>query len=275
MNLFSRYFRQGLLAFFGLSLLILQGCMAGPGTALTVAGLGGHEVAQRFDDMGAREKAAMSVEEDLLTFSVEAIARGRTKKAEAKYLATYENTRNADPIRALSLYQVGLMYMNIYNVDRNDDLAEHYLLKAKSEFDIALLTEHVDKRLAILEDRKDEVVIQSASHYLAEWRARPKETQSTNSHINTHDNDMNEMTARAITNGQIDEARYLYLSMYNNEGTSRKLRSESLYQIGLIYLSPYNPTADKTEAEKYFKKVMEEFPGSAAAKKSMRKMSRL
>jgi len=59
--------------------------------------------------------------------------------------------------------------------------------------------------------------------------------------------------------------------MYENEGSSLELRAGSLYQIGLMYMSPYNANGDEERALEYFIRIQREFPDLNIAKKANEK----
>ncbi len=238
--------------------LLLQGCALGPGTGLAVAGLGGHQFAMNQENIAMRSHAALHEESDLLTFSVEAISRDTTDNAVSVYLEGYNNPKNSKPIRALAIYQVGLIYMNLYNRFRDDEKAAHYLELAMTEFDLAPLNERIKSRLATIKAREDHVVILTADQYLMNWKKQP---QLPPKNI-PHDDEMKDFTARAITTDRIQEAILLYTLMYENEGSTEEIKASSLYQIGLMYMSPYNENANESKALEYFVKIQREFPSS-------------
>ncbi|GAA3932246.1 hypothetical protein [Litoribacillus peritrichatus] len=242
-----------------LTAVLLQGCFPGPGSGLTVVGLGGHEFAMNQENIALRSHAALHEESDLLTFSVEAIAKDKTDNAVKVYLEGYNSEKNSKPIRALAVYQIGLIYMNLYNRFRDDEKAEHYLKLAKSEFDLEPLNKRIDARLNTLEKRKDQVVILTADQYLMNWKKQPKLPPKNI----PHDDEMKDFTARAITTDRIQEAILLYTLMYENEGSSQSIKAGSLYQIGLMYMSPYNAHADESKALEYFLRIQREFPNSS------------
>ncbi|MFC3149544.1 tol-pal system YbgF family protein [Litoribrevibacter euphylliae] len=248
----------------GLIAVSLQACFPGPGTGLTVAGLGGHKFAMNKENIELRAHAALHEESDLLTYSVEAISKDKTDEAVLTYLEGYNNPENSDPIRAIALYQIGLVYMNHYNRGRDDNKAAEYLVKARDEFNIDPLNQRIETRLAKLEKRKDNVVILTADQHLMNWKKQPKLPPKNI----PHDEEMKDFTARAITTDRIQEAILLYTLMYENKGSTDQIRASSLFQIGLMYMSPYNAKGDQEKALEYFIRIQREFPNSEVAKRA-------
>jgi tetratricopeptide (TPR) repeat protein len=251
--------------------LVLQGCFPGPGTTLSAVGLGGHKMAMNQENINLRARAALEEEPDLFTFSIEAISKNTTEKSVGVYLTGYRSETNSEPVRALALYQSALIYMNLYNRDRDDQKAREYFDKILKEFDFKLLSERVKTRIQVLEERKKQVVILSADQYLMNWKERPHKPES----IIPHDDDMKDLSARAISKDRIDEAVLLYTVMYENEGSSEELRAGSLYQIGLMLMSPYNKQADEKRAVHYFRKIQQEFPESRIVEAANRNLNYL
>ncbi len=245
----------------GLVTVSLQACFPGPGTGLTVAGLGGHKLAMNKENIAMRAQAALHEERDLLTYSVDAISKDKTDEAVATYLEGYNNPQNSDPIRAIALYQIGLLYMNHYNRDRDDEKAVEYLTKAKNEFKIKPLNQRIDERLAKIEKRKNNVVILTADQHLMNWKKQPQLPPK----VIPHDDEMKDFTARAISTDRVEEAILLYTLMYENDGSTTELRASSLFQIGLMYMSPYNARGDEEKALEYFLRIQKEFPKTKAA----------
>lgn len=251
--------------------LVLQGCFPGPGTTLSAVGLGGHKLAMNQENIQLRARAAIEEEPDLFTFSIEAISKNTTEKSVEVYLKGYRSQKNSEPVRALALYQTALIYMNLYNRDRDDQKARKYFDKILKEFDFKLLSERVKTRIQVLEKRKTQVVILSADQYLMNWKERPHKPEQ----IIPHDDDMKDLSARAITDDRIDEAVLLYTVMYENEGSSDELRAGSLYQIGLMLMSPYNKRADEKRAVHYFRKILKEFPDARVVKPATHNLNAL
>jgi len=245
----------------------LQGCFPGPGTGLTLAGLGGHQFAMTKENIALRAHAALHEEPDLLTFSIDAISNDKTEHAVETYMEGYNDPKNSQPIRAIALYQIGLIFMNHYNRDRDDDRAAFYLEKARDEFNIEPLNKRIAARLEKIEKRKDNVVILTADQHLMNWKQQPQLPPK----LIPHDDEMKDFTARAISTDRIQEAILLYTLMYENEGSSLELRAGSLYQIGLMYMSPYNANGDEERALEYFIRIQREFPDLNIAKKANEK----
>ena len=90
-----------------------------------------------------------------------------------------------------------------------------------------------------------------------------------------YDAELTAMSERAITQGRVAEAESVYLVLYDNKASSDMMRARSLYQLGLIYMSPYNQAGDNQKALAYFRKITAEFPQTEAAEKSRQRIVEL
>ena len=90
-----------------------------------------------------------------------------------------------------------------------------------------------------------------------------------------YDAELTAMSERAITQGRIAEAESVYLVLYNNKASSDNMRARSLYQLGLIYMSPYNQAGNYQKALAYFRKITDEFPATPVAGKSQERIVEL
>ena len=61
---------------------------------------------------------------------------------------------------------------------------------------------------------------------------------------------------------RVQAAEEEYLAVYENSEADEDLRAQSLYQLALINLSPYNQQADRLTALNYLRQLSEEFPES-------------
>lgn len=73
-------------------------------------------------------------EEDLLDLSIEAISERKTKEITQTYLNIYQDEKTTSREKAAALYQIGLIYMNEFNVERDDKKARYYFEKILKEF---------------------------------------------------------------------------------------------------------------------------------------------
>lgn len=248
-----------------LSVLALGGCAAA--TPLLIAEGAGHEIARRDENIKVRGAAALAEEADLLTFSVQAIARGKTDKAVATFLKGYADPDYSSNIKSLAIYQIGLIYMNRYNDFRNDDKARAYFNQHRIEFPESRLKQRVLKRLKVLEERNNEAVQLSATQLLKQVnRAKLLARDDT-----PFDAELTPMSERAITDERVEDAEGVYLILYDNKASSNEMRAKALYQLGLIYMSPYNRHGDNRKALAYFRKIATEFPQTTVAKRANHK----
>jgi len=245
-----------------LAVIILTGCAAA--TPLLVAEAGGHQLARHEEDVKVRAAAALEDEPDLLTYSIQAISRGRTEDAAATYIKGYTAEDYSENMKSLALYQLALLYMNRFNDQRDDEKARQYLLLHRQEFPVSRLKIKIEKRLAILDQRQQEAVQLSADQLLKQVDRHKLLQQDTT----PYDAELTAMSERAITQGRIEEAESVYLVLYSNTASSDEMRARSLYQLGLIYMSPYNQAGDNQKALAYFRKITREFPETKVAGKS-------
>lgn len=246
-------------------LAALGGCAAA--TPLLVVEGAGHGIVRRDEDIKVRAAAALAEERDLLTYSVQAIARGKTDEAVATYLKGYADPDYSDNIKSLAIYQIGLLYMNRYNDYRDDSKARAYFTQHRIEFPDSRLKPRVDKRLEILDQRASESVNLSAKQLLKQVnRAKLLSRNET-----PFDAELTPMSERAITDERVADAESVYLILYDNKASSDEMRAKALYQLGLIYMSPYNRHGDNKKALAYFRKIAAEFPNTSVARRAQQK----
>jgi len=223
---------------------------------LAVAGTGAYEVAKYEENIRLRAAAALRDEPDLLTYSIQAIARGQTEKAVDTYLMGYNDPDYSDNMKSLALYQIGLIYMNRFNDQRDDEKAREYFSKHRNEFPKSRLATRIQEHFAVLNQRAEDPVFVPASELLnnlnrAELLNRPNVA---------YDDELNPMSERAITENRTEDAVTVYTIVYENEASGEEIRAKALYQMGLIYMSPYNADSSRLKALEYFRKITEEFP---------------
>ena len=252
-----------------IAVVILTGCAAA--TPLLVAEAGGHQLARHDEDIKVRAAAALDEEPDLLTYSVQAISRGQAAEAAATYMKGYMDPDYSENMKSLALYQIALLYMNRFNDQRDDAQARKYLLQHRKEFPQSRLGERVTKRLAILDQRASEPVQLSATQLLKKVdRSKLLKTDST-----PFDSELTPMSERAITEGRVADAEAVYLILYDNKASSQEMRAKALYQLGLIYMSPYNQAGNNQKAMAYFRKITQEFPDTSVAGRSQQRIAQL
>jgi len=235
--------------------LLLSAC-AGP-APLAVAGSGAYEVAKYEENIRVRAAAALRDEPDLLTYSIQAISRGQSQQAIDTYLLGYNNPEYSDNMKSLAMYQIGLIYMNRFNDDRDDAKAREYFQKHRQEFPRSRLATRIQSHLAELNRRADNPVYVKAEDLLDNVN---REALLKRPNM-AFDDELNPMSERAITEGRTADAETVYTIVYENEASGEEIRAKALYQMGLIYMSPYNRDANRIKALGYFPKITEEFPG--------------
>lgn len=247
----------------------LSGCAAT--TPLLVAGTGAQQVAMHDENIKLRAAAALREEPDLLTYSVQAISQGRTEEAVDTYMKGYTSPDYSANMKSLALYQIALLYMNRYNDQRDDQRARQYLQRHRIEFPQSRLSEKIDQRLALLDNRASEPVQLSARQLLKdvdrnELLGNPRQP---------YDAELTPMSERAITEGRTDDAEAVYLILYDNKASSDEMRAKALYQLGLIFMSPYNQQGNNQKALGYLRKISNEFPATSVAPAANRRINEL
>lgn len=247
---------------------ILTGCAAT--TPLLVAEAGGHQLARYNEDINVRYAAALKEEPDLLTYSVQAISRGKTEEAVSTYMKGYSDPGYNDNMKSLALYQIALLYMNRFNDDRDDQKALRYFDRHKIEFPNSRLEDKIAKRINIIEERAKKPT-QRASQLITQVnRVKLLKRDDT-----PYDDELTDMSARAISEGRTAEAESVYLVLYSNDSSSAEMRAKALYQVGLIYMSPFNHEGNNKKALNYFRKITEEFSETATSKQAAKRINEL
>lgn len=249
--------------------VLLTGCAIA--TPLVVAGAGGHAVGRYEEDIKVRGAAALQEEPDLLTFSVEAIARNTEAKAISVYQKGIDEKTYNDNIKSLALYQIGLIYMNPYSKARNDDEALKYFNQHLTLYPNSKLRKKITAKIALLKKRKTDTA-QLSSKELLKLADRGKLLAQSNIPF---DAELTPMSERAIMTDRVADAESVYLILYSNEASSDSIRAKALYQLGLIYMSEYNSHNSNTKALYYFRKITEEFGGTRIATKAGKKVSQV
>lgn len=247
----------------------LAGCQAT--TPLLLAEVAGHQAARHDEDQKVRFAAALKDEPDLLTFSAQAISSNKTEEAVQTYMKGYSDPNYNENMKSLAIYQIALIYMNRFNEDRNDSRALSYLERHLIEFPQSRLQPRIHQHIDIIKTRQAEPVQQSAAQLLKRVdRAELLKIDST-----PFDIELNGMSERAIIQGRSADAESVYLILYSNEASSDEMRAKSLYQLGLIYMSPFNEEGDNKKALGYFRKITNEFPNTSVANNAEKRISQL
>ncbi len=255
----------------GLTLLVLTTTGCSIATPLVAAGAGGHAIGRYEENIKVRGAAALKEEPDLLTYSVQAIARGKVDAAVETYLKGLNSKSYSDSIKSLSLYQIGLVYMNPYSEQRNDETALNYFTRHLNEYPQSRLKAKIESKIALINKRKNEGTQLTADELL--HLANRSELLAQ---IDIpFDSELTPMSERAIMSDRIDDAESVYLILYDNKASSDTMRAKALYQIGLIYMSEYNTHGNNAKALNYFRKIAEEFPENPVAKKASKRMSQV
>lgn len=237
-----------------------------PTTPLFVAQITTGEVAEYKQLKNKRMTAAVEEEGDLLTYSAQAIRDNQSAQAEQLYLTGYDNTRYGPEVRAIALYQIGLIYMSRYNDQRDDQKALQYLERVDREFPGTQAAAHADARILMIRQRAQEPVQKNARELLADWQPQ------LNLDLNkpSLDPDMTLLSRRAVLKDRVDEAAQLYLLGANDPAIPADIREKALYQLGLMYMAPDNPHPDRNQAIAYLRRQLAEYPNGELASKAAR-----
>ncbi len=253
---------------FALPFVVLLPLLAAcaPTTPLFVAQVTTGEVAEYKQLKNKRMTAAVEEEGDLLTYSAQAIRDSKSAEAEQLYLTGYDNTRYSPEVRAIALYQIGLIYMSRFNDQRDDAKALQYFERIDREFPGTQAAAHADARILVIRQRAKDPVQKNARELLAEWK--PQYNLDLNKP--SLDPDMTLLSRRAVLKDRVGEAAQLYLLGANDPAIPPDIREKALYQLGLMYMAPDNPHADRDQAIAYLRRQLAEYPNGDLADKAAR-----
>ena len=252
-----------------LLLLFLAGCS--PTTPLFVAHVATHEVVEYKTLKSKRMAAAVEEEGDLLTYSALAIRDAHSPQAEQLYLSGYRDRGLSDEVRAIALYQIGLIYMSRYNDQRDDATAQLYLNRVLDEFPATRAAERAAERLMVLRGRVDEPLQKNARELLVDWK--PGADLDLNKP--SLDQDMTLLSRRAVLKNRVAEAEELYLLALRDPGVAASIKEKALYQLGLMYMAADNPRADRDKAINYLRRLLVQYPNGELAGKAARHLDRV
>lgn len=254
-----------------LTVIVLTTTGCSIATPFVAAGAGGHAIGRYEENIKVRGAAALKEEPDLLTYSVQAISRNKVDSAVETYLKGLESDSFNDNMKSLTLYQIGLLYMNPYSHQRNDNTALMYFNRHLNEFPQSRLKDKIQSKIDLIKERQNQEVQLTADELLK--IANRSELLAQNNI--PFDAELTPMSERAIMSDRIGDAESVYLILYSNEGSSDTMRAKALYQMGLIYMSEYNSQGNNAKALNYFRKIIEEFPSTAVAKQARKRMGQV
>lgn len=244
--------------------LLLAGCA--PTTPLFIAQVTTQEVAESKESKNNRMLGAIEDEGDLLTYSAMAIRDGTSAKAEATYLQGYQDGQLSDEVRAISLYQIGLIYMSRFNDQRDDTKALNTFYKVRNEFAQTRAAARSEQRIALINRRANEPLQQTARELLANW----KPSQNLNLDQPSLDPDMTLLSRRAVLKDRVADAEELYRVALKDPAVEPAIKEEALYQVALMYLAPDNPHPSRDKAIEYLRQLLAQYPNSELREKAER-----
>ncbi|AYF90317.1 tetratricopeptide repeat protein [Pseudomonas sp. JS3066] len=246
-----------------LALCLLLGACS-PTTPLFIAQVTTNEVVEYKTMKSNRMAAAVEEEGDLLTYSAMAIRDAKSPEAEELYLVGYRDDKFSDDVRAISLYQIGLIYMSRYNEQRNDAKALGYLERVLDEFPSSRAAQRAEARILVIRQRAGEPVQKTSRELLATWQP----SNNLDLYKPGLDPDMTLLSRRAVLKDRVAEAEELYLLALSDAHVQPDIKEKALYQLGLMYLAPDNPHASRDKAIGYFRRLLVQFPDSDLASKA-------
>jgi hypothetical protein len=256
---------------FLLSSILLSLWACSPATPFVAAGMGNHEFVKYQQDQRVVAAAALDEEPDLLSFSIKGIVDKKTDEVVETYLLGYGKDDYSQDMKSIAIYQVGLLYMNRLNHKRDDDKAKLYFQRHLIEFPYSILQERIQDRLKIIQDRKKHTLHLTPEQIVA----RADRTRLLSKSTQVFDQDLTPMSERAIRDGRLEDANGVYATVYENPGSSDSIKAKSLYQLGLIYMSPHNKERSMKQARFFFNKVIDEFPKSLQAHRAQQRITHM
>lgn len=244
--------------------LLLGACS--PTTPLFIAQITTNEVVEYKAMKSKRMAAAVEEEGDLLTYSAMAIRDVKSAEAEELYLVGYRDDKFSIDVRAIALYQIGLIYMSRYNDQRDDAKALGYLERVRGEFPASRAAGRAEARIPVIRQRAREPVQTSARELLASWQP----STDLDLYKPSLDPDLTLLSRRAVLKDRVAEAEELYLLALSDAHVQPDIKEKALYQLGLMYLAPDNPHASRDKAIGYLRRLLVQFPASDLAGKASR-----
>lgn len=250
-----------------LALTLLVGCS--PTTPLFIAQVTTHEVVDYKTMKNNRMLAAIEEEGDLLTYSAMAIRDAKSERAETTYLAGYHDAKLSPEVRAIALYQIGLVYMSRYNDQRSDTKATNYFYQVINEFPQTQAAGRAEARLLMMRKRAEDPVQKSPRELVANWKPKA----DLDLYKASLDPDMTLLSRRAVLKNRVGEAEQLYMLAVADPGVPQDIKEKALYQLGLMYLAPDNPQRNRDKAIGYLRRLLVQYPNSELAGKASRHLN--
>ena len=241
-----------------------------PMTPVLMVEAGNHKLMLYQKEIRLKAAAALAEEPDLISYSLKSIAENKQTKAIDTFLLGYGKENYSQDMKSIAIYQIALIYMSRLNEQRDDEKAKLYLHRHLIEFPYSILQERILAHIKIINDRKHKTVKLNPKQILAQYDATTLLSKSTL----TFDEDLTPLSQRLITEERIADANALYAVVYENPGSHDKIKAKSLYQLGLIYMSPHNKEFNLQKSIGFFRKIIAEFPDTLFAKKAQHKITK-
>ncbi|MCJ8168686.1 tetratricopeptide repeat protein [Atopomonas sediminilitoris] len=248
--------------------VLLTACA--PTTPLFIAQVTTHEVEKWKELKSNKMAAALEDEGDLFTYSAKAIRDNKSAKAEELFMSGYYNTQYSTEVRAIALYQVGLIYMSRYNDERDDQHALNVFYKLLNEFPASRAAERTEARILMIRQRAESPVQKTSRELLARWK--PKQDLDLNRA--SLDPDLTLLSRRAILKDRVDEAEELFLLALADPAVQASLKQNALFQLGLMQLAADNPRRNRDKGIGYLRRLLVQYPDSPLASKASRHIDR-
>jgi outer membrane protein assembly factor BamD (BamD/ComL family) len=134
------------------------------------------------------------------------------------------------------------------------------------EFPASRAAERAEARILMIRQRAGEPVQKSSRELLASWRP----SDNLDLYQPGLDPDMTLLSRRAVLKDRVAEAEELYLLALSDAHVQPDIKEKALYQLGLMYLAPDNPHANRDKAIGYLRRLLVQFPASDLAGKASR-----
>ncbi len=108
------------------------------------------QIISQLDSQALLNKPKVAFDEELIPLSQRFIEENRLKDAKGIYNAVYENPGSSEAIKAKSLYQLGLIYMNPQNQEASIKKSSYYFRKIITEFPNSKTAKKARKRISKL-----------------------------------------------------------------------------------------------------------------------------
>lgn len=119
-------------------------------------------------------------------------------------------------------------------------------------------SERAEARILAIRERANETLQKTSRELLAHGQPN----QNLDLYRASLDSDMTLLSRRAVLKNHVAEAEELYLLALSDGGVASEIKKKALYQLGLMYLAPDKPSADRDKAIGYLPRLLVQYPDS-------------